>query len=168
MKLTVEFPMAGTYTVGANFTMRGDNGIYDVKQFDVMVQYAGTYEVDLTTKMIREVATTAEVNRKTDLQSMKNDQDKLINDLQSGLRKNAVTNNRIDQLYKTALENANAFGTDSIYVELETYGGRVPRVEWIGDTPDIATDECNHKWKSYTGLAQQFEYCEVCDKKKGL
>lgn len=27
-------------------------------------------------------------------------------------------------------------------------------------------EECDHKWKSYTGLRESFEYCEKCDIKK--
>ena len=26
---------------------------------------------------------------------------------------------------------------------------------------------CNHEWKTYTGLFEQFEYCSKCDEKKG-
>lgn len=25
---------------------------------------------------------------------------------------------------------------------------------------------CNHKWKAYLGLSEQFEYCEICDEKR--
>ena len=34
-------------------------------------------------------------------------------------------------------------------------------------TKEILPPACKHKWKKYTGLVQSFEYCEICDKKKG-
>ncbi len=34
---------------------------------------------------------------------------------------------------------------------------------WYNDSPPA----CRHKWKKYVGLSQSFEYCEICDKKKG-
>lgn len=31
---------------------------------------------------------------------------------------------------------------------------------------DIKTSGCNHKWKTYQGLFENYEYCEICDEKK--
>jgi len=42
---------------------------------------------------------------------------------------------------------------------------------WDRDTYDLQdippVIKCEHKWKSYMGLNQQFEYCELCDEKRG-
>lgn len=32
--------------------------------------------------------------------------------------------------------------------------------------PVVVKSGCDHKWKSYTGLSEQFEYCEICDERK--
>jgi len=29
-----------------------------------------------------------------------------------------------------------------------------------------AIDKCTHKWKTYVGFTESYEYCEICDKKK--
>lgn len=34
------------------------------------------------------------------------------------------------------------------------------------DIPPVI--KCEHKWKSYMGLNEQFEYCELCDEKREL
>jgi len=30
----------------------------------------------------------------------------------------------------------------------------------------VVAKSCDHKWKNYTGLSEQFEYCEICDERK--
>lgn len=36
----------------------------------------------------------------------------------------------------------------------------------LPDGFEVATDGCNHSWKSYTGLSETYDYCEHCDVKK--
>jgi hypothetical protein len=29
-------------------------------------------------------------------------------------------------------------------------------------------DKCNHRWKTYVGFTEQYEYCELCNAKRDL
>jgi len=31
-----------------------------------------------------------------------------------------------------------------------------------------ATDKCNHRWKTYVGFTESYEYCELCNVKRNL
>jgi hypothetical protein len=36
----------------------------------------------------------------------------------------------------------------------------------LGIKCPVVAKSCDHKWKNYTGLSEQFEYCEICDERK--
>jgi len=36
----------------------------------------------------------------------------------------------------------------------------------LGECPVVAKNSCNHEWKDYLGLSEQFTYCVHCDEKR--
>lgn len=67
-----------------------------------------------------------------------------------------LSQEEIDQLVKEIMESPGVIKDE----QMDFFKDTIP------NDYKLTTNSCQHKWKSYQGLNESFDYCTICDVKK--